>query len=71
MVEPSQLVSCNSVSVVLTGRYMEIHCQPNFDPRDFDQAIDLMGVRGRTDYLISYDQLTGGEVYYLVLEEGC
>jgi hypothetical protein len=45
---------CESVWIV---------CDPVFEPDCFDEAIRLLGLRGREDYEIVYDPGTGREMF--------
>lgn len=57
------LATWEGVSVLRGHSSTWIRCEQSFDPDCFDEAIRLLGFRGREDYEIIYDPGTGSETY--------
>lgn len=53
----------DGVTVYVRAGVVEIDTEPDFCPVAFQQAIDLVGASGRTDYEVFYDPSTGVETY--------
>ena len=53
----------DGVTVHIRAGGVEIETEPDCCPLSFQQAIELIGATGRTDYQISYDPRTGVETY--------
>jgi hypothetical protein len=57
------LATWEGVTVQRGQQSVWIICDPVFDPDCFDEAIRLLGLRGREDYEIVYDPGTGREMF--------
>jgi hypothetical protein len=61
---PTTMLACWEGVTVRRGEdSVWIMCDQGFDPDCFDEALRLLGFRGRVDYEIVYDPGTGREMF--------